>query len=200
MEKRGDEVTFTATPRLACEIDNYHFASASYCWKKLHEPVFLPALRLFHLVQRENDISQSVKQIPNSISLAVLQLKVEKTRKATVINSDRFIKSALQNSERQSRICDLATFGIMNAKTFKILSYKLTSNSFSASVIPLISNTVTSSFGHTVAVITQNPLSGHGRPVVTYMSLNDHLLYHHLIYLLENSIPQTQWNYSMLTK
>lgn len=75
---------FTAAPRLACEIANYHFASASYCWKKLHEPVFLPALRLFHPVRRENNISQSVKQIPTSISLTVLGLKVEKMHKATV--------------------------------------------------------------------------------------------------------------------
>lgn len=76
---------FTGAPRLPCEIDNYHFASASYCWKKLHEPVLLlAALRLFHLVQRENNISQSVKLIRNSISLAVLGLKVEKMHKATV--------------------------------------------------------------------------------------------------------------------
>lgn len=84
---------FTAAPRLACEIDNYYFASASYCWKKLHEPVFLSALRSFHSLQRENNFPQSLKQILNSISLAVLGLKVEKMHNATVKHRLRLIFS-----------------------------------------------------------------------------------------------------------
>lgn len=83
MENKGDKVMFTATPGLPCEIGNYHFASASCCWRKLLEPIFLPALRLFHPVHRENNISQSIRLIINLICLAALGLKVEKMHKTT---------------------------------------------------------------------------------------------------------------------